>query len=245
MARPERSRDAGSPDLTPIFKHARPWAPRPSGERTWLSLAGALCVGLSAFALPVSAAHAQGNVVVAPEGVYVHVSGMAFPSAVGAFRRTRIHQYDEAGRDVGVGYDYRTTDGRVAATVYVYPAPSLTSVGAADSAVAAARARSMKQEFEARKREIFGVTPDAGLVAEGDAVLRQGPASYAGRKAEFMLVRDFSGRRRRLASELYIFGYVGGKWIVKYRFSYPAEFDAAGLIAALMRDLRVTIPPEP
>jgi hypothetical protein len=82
------------------------------------------------------------------------------------------------------------------------------------------------------------------LVAEGDAVLRQGPASYAGRKAEFLLVRDFSGQRRRLASELYIFGYVGGKWIVKYRFSYPAEFDAAGLIAALMRDLRVTIPPE-
>jgi hypothetical protein len=86
--------------------------------------------------------------------------------------------------------------------------------------------------------------PDARLVAEGDAVLRQGAARFAGRKAEFMLERVFSGKRRRLASELYIFGYVGGKWIVKYRFSHPAELDAADLIATLMRDLRVTIPPE-
>ncbi len=211
---------------------------------SWLSLAGALCAGLIATTLPVSSARAQGNVVVAPEGVYVHVSEMAFPPTVGAFIRARIHQYDEAGRDVSVGYEYRTAGGRIAATIYVYPAPSLTSAGSPDSVVAAARARLMEQEFEVRKREIMSVTPDAKLAAEGEAVLRQGPVRYAGRRAAFILERVFSGQRRRLASDLYIFGYVGGRWIVKYRFSYPAEFDAADHIAALMRDLRVTIPPE-
>jgi hypothetical protein len=102
----------------------------------------------------------------------------------------------------------------------------------------------MKREFEARKREILSIMPDATLVSEGDAVLRQGAVTYTGRKAEFMLERVFSGKRRRLASELDIFGYLGGKWIVKYRFSHPAELDAPNLIAAFMRDLRVTIPPE-
>jgi hypothetical protein len=217
---------------------------RPAGARTRLSLAAAFCVGVIAVALPGSAVRAQGNVVVAPEGVYVHVSEMAFPPTVGPFRRARIHQYDEAGRDVSVGYEYRTAGGRIAAMVYVYPVPGLASTNSSAPVPAAVRAGLMKREFEARKREILSVTPDARLVAEGDAVLRQGGASYTGRKAEFMLERVFSGKRRRLASELYIFCYVGGKWIVKYRFSYPAELDAADFIATLMRDLRVTIPPE-
>jgi hypothetical protein len=217
---------------------------RPAGARARLSLAAGFCVGVIAVALPGSAARAQGSVVVAPEGVYVHVSEMAFPPTVGAFRRARIHQYDEAGRDVSVGYEYRTAGGRIAAMVYVYPAPGLASTDSSGAVPAAARAGLMRREFEARKREILSIMPDARLVAEGDAVLRQGAASFAGRKAEFMLERVFSGKRRRLASELYIFGYVGGKWIVKYRFSHPAELDAADLIATLMRDLRVTIPPE-
>ena len=217
---------------------------RRAGARTRLSLAAAFCVGVIAVALPGSAARAQGNVVVAPDGVYVHVSGMAFPPTVGVFHRARIHQYDEAGRDVSVGYEYRAASGRIAAMVYVYPAPGLASTASAGTVPPAARADLMRREFEARKREILSIMPDATLVAEGDAVLRQGAVSYAGRKAEFRLERVFSGKRRRLASELYVFGYVGGKWIVKYRFSHPAELDVANLIAALMRDLRVTIPPE-
>jgi hypothetical protein len=31
---------------------------------------------------------------------------------------------------------------------------------------------------------------------------------------------------------------------VKYRFTYPGDLDAANRIAAFMRDLTLTIPPE-
>src|SRR5262249_5914122 len=223
----------------------RPRTVRPWGGRIWLSLAGALCAGIIAIPLPTSGLHAQSAVVVAPDGVYVHApSAMAFPPTVGAFHRAAILQYDEEGRDVSVGYEYRGSDGRIAATVYVYPAPSLTSIGSSESVVAEERARLMEREFNARKREVLSVTPDARLVAEGETILRQGRMSYAGRRAEFVLERVFSGQRQRLGSELYIFGYVGGEWIVKYRFTYPVALDAADHIAVLMRDLKVTIPPE-
>ena len=47
-----------------------------------------------------------------------------------------------------------------------------------------------------------------------------------------------------LRSETYLFCYVGGRWRVKYRFTYPAALDAQHGIEDFMRDLVWTIAPE-
>jgi hypothetical protein len=95
-----------------------------------------------------------------------------------------------------------------------------------------------------RQREIMGAHPDAKMLNEGNAKLQQGSESCAGRKATFAFEQVFARKQQRVGSELYVFGFVGGEWIVKYRFTYPGDLDAANRIAAFMRDLTLTIPPE-
>jgi hypothetical protein len=74
------------------------------------------------------------------EGDYRHPpSGIRFPPATGSFRRDQILQYDPQGRNVSVAYN--CTDGRhpIAATVYVYPSPTVTSFGSPPDVVAGRR----------------------------------------------------------------------------------------------------------
>jgi hypothetical protein len=129
---------------------------------------------------PTPPAQPQGSV--APEADYLHAaSGMTFPPAIGEFRRVDIRRYDASGRDVSVGYNAGGAAHGIAATVYVYPAPPVVSVGSPDSVIAA-RSTSIEQEFKMRQREIMGAHPDAKMLNEGNAKLQQGSESCAGRK---------------------------------------------------------------
>jgi hypothetical protein len=194
---------------------------------------------------PTQPVQPQGTVAVAPDTDYVHAASyMTFPPAVGEFRRVDVRQYDDSGLDVSVGYNAGGAADGIAATVYVYPAPPIVSVGSPTSVIAAARSTSTEQEFKTRQREIMGAHPDAKMLSEGDATLRQGSESYVRRKAAFAFEQGFARKQQRVGSELYVFGFVGGEWIVKYRFTYPIDLDAANRIATFMRDLTLTIPPE-
>lgn len=180
--------------------------------------------------------------VIKAEGTYTHAaSGMIFPSRVGNFWRSNVIRYDTEGLDLSAGYDLVTIAGSIAATVYVYPAPSLISIGSPPNVVAAARTRQAQNEFEARKREIMRFRPGVILVQEGETTLQQSNATYSGKMATFEYEEVFAGRRQLLRSHLYLFCFAGGKWVIKYRFTHPRFFDGTREIDEFMRNLPWTL----
>src|SRR5260370_37322414 len=81
----------------------------------------------------------------------------------------------------GAGYNLLAPGRAVAATVYVYPAPSLISIGSPSDVVASARATLCKTEFERRKGELIGAHPGARQIGEKDAPLPQGGPPLPGK----------------------------------------------------------------
>jgi hypothetical protein len=134
----------------------------------------------------------------------------------------------------------------IAATVYVFPSPRVTSIGSPQNVVAEARSLVCQQQFKAIEREVTTAHSDAALTADGPFTLAQGQNTHDGFKASYALTNArFFGRQNVASrSDAYVFCFAGGKWTVEYRFDYPRDFDAAPLIGDFMRDLTWTIPPE-
>jgi hypothetical protein len=177
------------------------------------------------------------------QGPYTHsASGMAFPPSVGDFQRVNVMRYDAGGLDVSAGYNLGTPTGEVAATVYVYPAPSLISVGSPPEVIASARATLCNSEFERRKKEVSASHAGARSIQEEDVPPPQAIPPIPGKKTSFEYDDFFGGQRQPLRSELYVFCYVGGRWAFEYRFTSPKNSDAADAISAFMAALRWTVP---
>lgn len=176
------------------------------------------------------------------DGPYTHRgSGMTFPTAVGNFQRSGVHQFDTEGMDVAAGYNLADSRRPVTATVYVYPAPRVTSIGSPAHVVTLARRMAAQREFDIRKREILDSHTNTRVIQEDDALLPQGGSTYQGRKARFEFEDTFRGRRLPLSSELYLFTFVEDRWTIKYRFTYPKAVDASAEIQAFMRNLPWTV----
>ncbi|MGI8785855.1 MAG: hypothetical protein ACR2L2_19645 [Acidobacteriota bacterium] len=164
----------------------------------------------------------------AAQGTYVHpASRIRFPKNIGGFQRERVIRYDAKGLDVSAAYNCLNALHPMAATVYVYPAPSLVSIGSSPEVVASARARLTENEFEHRKQEILHAHPGGRLVEQRDTVRVETGQSYSGKLAIFEYEGVFAGSRVPIRSHLYLFCYVGGKWTVKYRFTHPKAVDAS------------------
>lgn len=164
---------------------------------------------------------------VAVRGAYVHsASKITMPESVGSFQRDTVSRYDADGLDVSVAYNLVTQFHQIAATVYLYPSPSLTSIGSPPEVVAGARAYLTEAEFEHGKQEIQQAHPGAALVEQRDISQIESGQTYAGKLAVFEYDEVFAGSRMLVHSRLYLFCYVGGKWTVKYRFSHPKNEDA-------------------
>lgn len=180
--------------------------------------------------------------VIKSEDTYTHVaSGMTFPLSVGDFHRSKVIRYDTEILDMSAGYDLVTVTGSVAATVYVYPAPSLISIGSPPNVVAAARDRLAQNEFAARKREVMQYRPGAILIQEKEVSLQQNNAANVGKMATFEYEEVFAGQRQLLRSHLYLFCFAGGKWVIKYRFTHPRFHDATKEIDEFMKNLFWTL----
>src|ERR1700687_3973353 len=66
----------------------------------------------------------------AVSGPYVHpASQINLPEHVDGFRRGAVLRYDAEGLDVSAAYNCVNASHPMWATVYVYPAPSLISIG--------------------------------------------------------------------------------------------------------------------
>lgn len=168
---------------------------------------------------------------------------MRFPDAVGDFQRSQIFRYDAKGLDVSAGYNLASTAGFMVATVYIYPAPSLVSIGSPPDVVASARETLCRNEFEHRKREVFNAHPGARLIREEGIAPPHPGTSTAGRRAVFEYDASFAGGQQPIHSELWIFCYIGGKWALEYRFSSPLSVDAGPVISAFMATLPWPISP--
>ena len=163
----------------------------------------------------------------AVHGAYLHKgSNIKLPESVGVFQREMLTRYDANGLDVSAGYDLVTPSNHIAATVYVYPAPRLVSIGSPPDVIAEAKAHLAESEFERRQREIHQVHPDAMLIEQHDTVRTEDGLSYPGKMAIYEYEDLFAGSRQILRSELYVFCYIGGKWAVEYRITRPKAEQA-------------------
>ena len=175
----------------------------------------------------------------AVRGVYVHpASKITLPESVAGFQRDAVLRYDAEGLDIGAAYNSPSALHPMAVTVYVYPAPSLVSIGSPADVVAGARAQLTQNEFENRKQEVLHAHPGARLIEQRDTTRTEAGQSYPGKFAVFEYEDVFAGSRIALHSELHLFCYVGGKWTVKYRFTHPKAVDAEKKIQEFMQSLR-------
>ena len=153
-------------------------------------------------------------------------SGIAFPATVGVFPRGEVKIYDAAEEDIGAGYDLRDLLNPVAITVYVYPGPKLLSIGSPPEVIATARKHLTDNHFEDIKREITKHHPHASVTSDAETqVIFRGQSLY-GRVAAFSSEELFAGRTQPIVTCAEIYAY--GKWIVKFRATYPAATEKSG-----------------
>lgn len=177
------------------------------------------------------------------EGAWAHdKSGMTFPIAVGDFQRGTVQRYDQEGLDVSVGYNLFDSRRQIIATVFVYPAPSLVSIGSPTETVASARTFLAKNEFETRKREILQPRPGAQLIEDTEISIPIDGTVRIGRIATFEYEEKFSGRQQPLRSHLCMFNFVDGKWAIKYRITYPKSLEATREIDVILQGVPWNVP---
>lgn len=170
-------------------------------------------------------------------------SGMSFPAAIRDFERERTYRYSPDGRDESVGYNRRAVGKDITATIYVYPSPRIDSSG--QHGIEAARARLCRAQFDGVRQEIEGVYADEALVLDEQVSVTQANVTYSGHQAIYTLTPPIGARKdERLRSEVFLYCYVGGRWSVKLRFSYPLDYNARADIDAFLHDFAWTIPPE-
>jgi hypothetical protein len=134
---------------------------------------------------------------------YLHAStGFDFPFNVGAFRREKVVAFDEAGKNVAVGYADPSL--KIILTLYVYPHYGLP----ADA------------HFKQVKGDIVRINAKATLVDDGPVTIEQGAQKRDGLRAKYTFIGELAGVEQDLVSEAYLFVHGGN--FVKFRLTYPA-----------------------
>jgi hypothetical protein len=201
-----------------------------------------LCIAVPLAGCPRTPTYVAQPEAITASGDFVQAtSGMKFPDHVDDFRRVAATLYDKDGLDVSAGYNLMDPTAPVIATVYVYPAPPLVSIGSPADVIAAARVQLCQDEFARRKAEIAHAHPDAVLLGEQDFTLPRKNGPFPGKKASYEFDYLFGGTRLRAASELYVFCYVAERWAVEYRFTSPRDAASADKISSFMSGLPWTI----
>lgn len=174
-------------------------------------------------------------------------SGMVFPEAVGTFKRDEVISYNSERTDESATY-IQEKDGKesVAITIYVYPVPLdigsalLQSLPQAD--VPGVLYMLTEQLFADEEQAISEVHRGTEILDEGITSHDERGFSQPGTMASFRYNEDFFGDVQKVHSQLHLFSMVGGKWMVKYRVTYPeTTSDGAAQANQFMRSLPWTI----
>jgi hypothetical protein len=192
---------------------------------TWKTVRSALWLALAAaIAWQPAAAQRQ----VAAQGPYLHGPARAlFPVQVGEFRRSIILQYDQEGKDVSASYDLATPAGRLLITVYIYPAIA---------APPAARAGLCDQEFGIVSTALSSQHGDAAPIEQGAALPAEGIEPGFGHRAVYRFASPFDDRVQEIRSEVHLYCYASGDWLVKYRVSAPVAVKTGRPVKAFIRN---------
>ena len=174
-------------------------------------------------------------------------TGMVFPEAVGDFKREDVISYNSERTDESATYiQEKNGKENVAITVYVYPVP--LDIGSAlvqqlpQADVAGALYMLTEQLFADEEMGVLEVHRNAEVLDEGITSHDERGFSHPGTVASFRYNEDFFGDVQKVRSQLYLFSMVGGKWMVKYRVTYPeAVTDGAAQATLFMRALPWTI----
>jgi hypothetical protein len=172
-------------------------------------------------------------------------SGMVFPDSVAGFQRTAIVSYNSERTDESVDYLLGTPGKKIVVSVYVYPAPAdigaeLAKALPKDDLIGALYMLS-EQLFADEEQAIVELHSGAQVLDEGETSLDQRGTPYPGYAASFRYREDFFGEVLPVRSQLYLFPMVGGKWMVKYRITYPATIDGGAETEAFIHRLPWTI----
>jgi len=137
-------------------------------------------------------------------------SGYIFPAQVEAFQRVTILQYDTAGLDVSAGYNASLPECPIVLTIYVFPTPRMSFIGADPDVVRSLESGWLDHAYNAAKREILQAHADAVLKGEDARVQDGGP----GKKAVYAIGNT--------ESDLYVF-VVHHSWFLEYRATYSGS----------------------
>lgn len=156
-----------------------------------------------------------------PGDPWVHAAtGTRFPAAIGAFKRNRIIEYSEDGRDASAGYQLDRGDQWLTVTLYVYPAIADWTC---------------RQTFDDAKASIDRYK-GASVVREGldppPSGLGKSVAHYVQYQIPAGAIRENMGAVR---SDAYLYCPPGDKWLVKYRATGSADFDFGDEVEELLR----------
>jgi hypothetical protein len=142
-----------------------------------------------------------------PDGCIRHTfSSFVFPVHIGAFQREQMHQYNQAGSDVSAGYNAGVL---IAATVYVYPAPSQPT------------AEVLSREYLSKRAEVSHGHQGVVILSESPISVSQGGKKCLGRRAYFSYRDVFARTPQNLKSQLLVFH--DSPFFVEYRFTYPRD----------------------
>ena len=173
-------------------------------------------------------------------------TGMVFPESVGDFQRDGVVSYNSERTDESATY-IQERDGKesVAITVYVYPVPadlgSALSQALPKEDLVGAWYMLGQQLFDEEEQGIIELHRNAELVTGGETSFDQHGVSYPGAMSTFRYDENFFGRVQKVRSELILFPMVGGKWMVKYRVTYPDGIEGAAQTNAFIHALAWTI----
>jgi hypothetical protein len=171
-------------------------------------------------------------------GTIAHAAaGAHFPERIGEFRRTSAYQYDRSGQDISASYVLNRGDRALVVTVYVYPAARIGSAPDPKSRESAevSRAALCDREFRNVQAAIGDNHRDAEMVEEGEAPAAEGIGRALARRSVHRFVAEFDDREQPVRSEVDLYCFVGGAWLVKYRATSNADFDAGDDIRGFIR----------
>lgn len=182
---------------------------------------------LAASALLVAVPAAAQQAIQSTGSVAHEAARTSFPLRIGEFERRSVVSYDAARRDMSAEYVLTRGDQRLYVTVYVYPA--------AAHAAPADRQRFCRQSFDGALLAIRSRFPAAGTGGGTDPLPVDGSDAALRHRSVFAFRTDWFGAEQEVRSELDLYCYVGGDWLVKHRISGPATFPLGDAIDTFIR----------
>jgi hypothetical protein len=176
--------------------------------------------------LAISFAAPAQQPITTPGTVAHQGAGTGFPERVGEFRRGSVTSFDAERRNVAASYNWHPPGGRVLITVYIYPAPPAAPAG---------RAAQCRNQFDQAQQALTFQHKEARAVEQGAAPPMDGVEPDLGHRSVFRFRTVFGSTEEDVRSEVRLYCYVGGDWLVKYRVTAHASLDAGAAIESFVR----------